>query len=121
MHDSVALIGNFIIVIGLLLLTLQVIKNLVPGPYRFVQRTGKSLAKFAFLGQAKKRGWLFATLVHLPFLSALALFVVGIITVTWQAILAGVAFATLTILAKRGLASLNRLRSRRRSLPGWRR
>jgi hypothetical protein len=79
------------------------------------------MATFAFLGQAKKRGWLFATLVHLPLLSALALLVVGIITVTWQAILAGVVVATLAILAKRGLASLNRLRSRRRSLPVWRR
>jgi hypothetical protein len=121
MHDPVALIGNFVIVIGLLLLTLQVIQSLVPGPYRLAQRTGKSLAKFAFLGQAKKRGLLFATLVHLPLLSALALLVVGIITVTWYAILAGVVFATLAILAKRGLAFLNRLRFQRRSLPGWRR
>ena len=120
MHDPVALIGNFVVVIGLLLLTLQVIKSLVPGPYRWAQRTGKSMARFAFLGQAKKRGWLFAILIHFPLVCGLSLLLVGIFTATWKAMIAGIAIAILAILAKRALASLNRLRSRRRSLPGWR-
>lgn len=121
MHEFLGLVGNFLVVIGLAVLTLHVMKQLVPGPYHLVQRLGKPLARFAFLSQAKKRGWLFATLVHLPLLVASALFIVGMTTATWQAILAGFVLAALAILAKRGLASLIRLRSRRRSLPGWRR
>jgi len=121
MYELLGLIGNFIVVIGLLLLTLQVIRNLVPGPYRWAQRTGKSVARFAFLSQAKKRGWLFAVLVHFPLVFSLPLLIVGIMTATWQAILTGIVLATLAILAKRGLASLNRMSSQRRSLPGRRR
>lgn len=119
MHDPVALIGNFVIIIGLLLLILQVIQSLVPGPYRWAQRIGKSMARFAFLGQAKKRGLLFASLVHFPILCAFALVIIGILTATLQTVLAACAFAALAIVAKRALASLNRMRSRRRSLPGW--
>jgi hypothetical protein len=120
MHDPVAIIGNFVIVIGLLLLTLQVIKNLVPGPYHLAQRWGKTLARYMWFNQAKKRGWMFASMVHFPLMFSLVLLIVGIMTTTWQAILVGIALAILAILAKRGLTSLKRL-SRRRSLPGWRR
>lgn len=121
MQDSVGIIGNFVIVIGLLLLLLHVLKQLIPGPYSYVQRALNRLADLAFLGQAKKRGWPFAMLVHFPFLCACALLVAGIMTATWQTVLAGLVIATLAVLAKRGLASLHRLRSRRSRLPGRRR
>lgn len=120
MYELLGLIGNFIVVIGLLLLTLQAIRSIVPGPYRHTERWVKTLMRYAWLNQARKRGWLFASLVHFPLVFSLVLLVLGVVTATGQAVLAGFALVILAILAKRGLAYLKRL-SRRRSLPGWRR
>jgi hypothetical protein len=120
MHEILGLIFNLLIPIGLLLLGLQVIKSLVPGPYRFALRIGKSVARWAFLDQAKKRGHAFAALVHFPLVFALGLLIIGMLTATWQGILAGIVIAALAMLAKRGLAVLHRMRGRRRSLPRWR-
>jgi hypothetical protein len=119
MHEFLGLIFNLLIPIGILLLGLQVIKNLVPGPYRYAERFGKTIVRYMWSNQAKKRGWLFASLVHFPLMFSVALFIVGIVTATVQLILIGIALAILALLAKRGLASLKRL-SRRRSLPSWR-
>jgi hypothetical protein len=120
MHEILGLIFNLLIPIGLLLLGLQVIKNLVPGPYGLALRWGKTLTRYVWSNQAKKRGFLFATLVHFPLVFSLALFIVGLMTATWQAILAACVLAALALLAKTGLASWNRRVHARRSLPSWR-
>lgn len=119
MHEFLGLIFNLLIPIGLLLLGLQVIKNLVPGPYRHAERFGRTIVRYAWLNQAKKRGWLFASTVHFPLMFSVVLIMVGLMTATWQALLAGVGLAMLALLARRFLMLLKRL-GRRRSLPGWR-
>lgn len=125
MRQVIALLLSWAIVIALLLLALHIIKQLVPGPYRFVERLSKRVGKptmnFLLFTQVKRHGRIHTLTVHIPTLFTLALIVIGVISGTWQAIGAGLLCVAVATMAKRTIAYLRRLRSLRSRLPGWRR
>jgi hypothetical protein len=120
MHDSIGIIGIYLVVIGFLLLTLQVMKQLMPGTYRLAQQFLKRLS-YLVTTQAKRRGWAFAILVHTAALLAVFLLIVGLMTASFETIVAGIICGIVAIAAKRAIDALRRLRARHRVLPGWRR
>jgi hypothetical protein len=119
--DPIALIGNFIIVVALMLLPLYLAKQLVPGPYRLVQRGMKHLGDFAVFRQARRRGLLFSIFVHFFMIVGLVLVLLALLSGTYGALIPGLAFLSITVVAFRVFSALGRLRARRRSLPSWRR
>jgi hypothetical protein len=125
MHEALGLLLNYILLCFLMLLPLYAARHFVPGPTRFVEQQLRRVGRFAYRHlwevQKSRRGVLFTLTVHLPLMLAIVAFIMGIVTGTWQAILASVVLAALAILARRGLASLARLRRQRRTLPSRRR
>ena len=119
MDALIGMIGNFVVVIGLLFIGMYVVKQIVPGPYRLTQRFLKRLGDVALFHQAKRRGWLFAIFVHLLAVCAVALVVLGILTGTYEVLLVALVIGALAFIASRALGTLRRLRARRHSLPSW--
>jgi hypothetical protein len=119
--DPIGLIGNFVVIIGLMLLPLYVARQLVPGPYRLVQRGMRRLGEFAIFRQAKRRGIFFAIFVHFFAIVGLMLIILSLLTGTYSALIPGLIFMAIALVAKRVFTALRRVRARYRSLPTWRR
>jgi hypothetical protein len=119
MDSLIGIVGNFAVVIGLLIIAMYVLKGLVPTPYRLTQRALKRLGTFLMLSQAKRRGWFFAILVHAMAILSASLLVIGVFAMAHEPIIAALLCGVLAFGAKRILDSLRKLRSRRRALPGW--
>jgi hypothetical protein len=115
------LLGNFIIVISLLLLPIYLARQVVPGPYRLTMRLIRRLGDFAVFRQAKRRGMFFAIFVHFFMIVGLVLVVLGLMTATFGAIMSGLVFVAIATVAYRVLGALRRVRARHRSMPTWRR
>jgi hypothetical protein len=119
--DAIGLIGNFLLVIGLMLLPLYIARQLVPGPYRLAERSMRRLGDFAIFRQAKRRGVFFAIFVHLFMIVGLSVILMGVFTGTYSALFPGLIYVVIAIISKRVYDAWRRSRSRNRSLPTWRR
>ncbi len=82
MTDPFSIFMSYVIVIGLMLLLISFIKQLLPGPWRLVQRVAVPLTNVAIHAQARRRGWLFALFAHLPLVIGGALILAGTMTGT---------------------------------------